>query len=179
MKRDRLIKKIQTRSTKQTHKFSVAVMKTVKDAMEFDRHNGNHLWRNAVAKEIKMSCLLLNFKSTIRYQMDIDCHIIFVFKRSRSSQGPNRLDAQNTKVDAPANEKVYNIAWPGFGPENKGGPVLIIRALHGLRSSGARWRDHLSCTLRELGFLVFLQPLMITPAKLFDQDRTANPTASR
>jgi hypothetical protein len=29
---------------------------------------------------------------------------------------------------------------------------MIVRALYGLRSSGARWRDHMASTLRSLGF---------------------------
>ena len=31
-------------------------------------------------------------------------------------------------------------------------PVLIVRALYGLKSSGARWRDHISGTMRDGGF---------------------------
>jgi len=33
-----------------------------------------------------------------------------------------------------------------------GKPVLIVRALYGLKSSGARWHDHMAQTLREAGF---------------------------
>jgi hypothetical protein len=42
-------------------------------------------------------------------------------------------------------------AGPEFG-SNQGRPVLIVRALYGLKSSGARWRDHLATILREIGF---------------------------
>jgi hypothetical protein len=31
-------------------------------------------------------------------------------------------------------------------------PVMIVRALYGLKSSGARWRDHMAATIREAGF---------------------------
>ena len=31
-------------------------------------------------------------------------------------------------------------------------PVLIVQALYGLKSSGARWRDHMAGTLLEAGY---------------------------
>jgi hypothetical protein len=34
-----------------------------------------------------------------------------------------------------------------------GRPVLIVRALNGLRSSGTRWRDHIASTLRDDCFM--------------------------
>jgi hypothetical protein len=61
-------------------------------------------------------------------------------------------DVQNAYLNAPTKEKVYTTAGLEFGPENVGRPVLIVRALYGLKSSGARWRDHMAATLREGGF---------------------------
>jgi hypothetical protein len=49
-------------------------------------------------------------------------------------------------------EKVYTTAGPKFGPTNQGRPVLIVRELYGLKSSGARWRDHCAATLRDANF---------------------------
>jgi Reverse transcriptase (RNA-dependent DNA polymerase) len=61
-------------------------------------------------------------------------------------------DVQNAYLNAPTKEKCYCIAGPEFGQDKVGRPVLIVRALYGLRSSGARWRDHLAETIRTLGF---------------------------
>jgi Reverse transcriptase (RNA-dependent DNA polymerase) len=61
-------------------------------------------------------------------------------------------DVQNAYLNAPTKEKCYTIAGPEFSPMNEGRPVLIVRALYGLRSSGARWRDHLALTIRTMGF---------------------------
>jgi Reverse transcriptase (RNA-dependent DNA polymerase) len=61
-------------------------------------------------------------------------------------------DVQNAYLNAPTKEKTYTIAGPEFGPENEGRPVQIVRALYGLRSSGARWRDHISDTICGMGF---------------------------
>jgi hypothetical protein len=61
-------------------------------------------------------------------------------------------DVQNAYLNAPTNERCYTTAGPEFGRERVGRPVLIVRALYGLRSSGARWRDHLAETIRNMGF---------------------------
>jgi Reverse transcriptase (RNA-dependent DNA polymerase) len=61
-------------------------------------------------------------------------------------------DVQNAYLNAPTKERVYCIAGLEFGSANVGRPVLIVRALYGLKSSGARWRDHMAATLRDAGF---------------------------
>jgi hypothetical protein len=58
---------------------------------------------------------------------------------------------QNAYLNAPTKEKCDTIAGPEFGPDNEGRPVLIVQALYDLRSSGARWRDHLFDTIRTMG----------------------------
>jgi hypothetical protein len=60
-------------------------------------------------------------------------------------------DVQNAYINAKTSEKVYTIAGPEFG-SNAGMPAVIIRALYGLKSSAARWRDHLAAILTEAGF---------------------------
>jgi hypothetical protein len=51
-------------------------------------------------------------------------------------------DVQNAYINAITSEKVYFIAGPEFG-SSQGRPCIIVRALYGLKSSGARWRDHM------------------------------------
>jgi hypothetical protein len=60
-------------------------------------------------------------------------------------------DVQNAYLNAETKEKVYMIAGKEFGV-NQGKRVLIVRALYGLKSSGAQWRSHMAQTLRDLGF---------------------------
>ena len=62
-------------------------------------------------------------------------------------------DVQGAYLNAPTKEKVYTTAGLEFGADKVGRPVLIVRALYGLKSSGARWRDHMAATLREGGFV--------------------------
>ena len=58
-------------------------------------------------------------------------------------------DVQGAYLNAPTKEKVYTTAGLEFGADTVGRPVLIVRALYGLKSSGARWRDHMAATLRK------------------------------
>ncbi len=60
-------------------------------------------------------------------------------------------DVQNSYINARTREKVYMITGPELG-SNAGRPATIVRALYGLKSSGARWRDHLAAIFREAGF---------------------------
>ena len=50
-------------------------------------------------------------------------------------------------------EKVYVIAGPEFGPNIAGKRMVIDKGLYGLRSSSARFHEHLSTKLRNLGYL--------------------------
>jgi hypothetical protein len=61
-------------------------------------------------------------------------------------------DVQNAYLNAPTKEKCWFIAGPEFGKDRCGTPVVIVRALYGLKSSGARWRDHMAATLRDAGY---------------------------
>jgi hypothetical protein len=61
-------------------------------------------------------------------------------------------DVQNEYLNAQTKEKCYTITGPEFGPNNEGRLVLIVRALYGLRSSGARWQDRLADTIRTMVF---------------------------
>jgi len=60
-------------------------------------------------------------------------------------------DVQNAYINAKTGERVYTTAGPEFG-SNEGRPAIIVRALYGLKSSGARWRDHLAMILMQAGF---------------------------
>jgi Reverse transcriptase (RNA-dependent DNA polymerase) len=61
-------------------------------------------------------------------------------------------DVQNAYINAPTKEKVWFRAGPELG-EHAGKVVVIVRALYGLKSSGARFREHMAGTLRNLGFV--------------------------
>ena len=61
-------------------------------------------------------------------------------------------DVQNAYLNADTSEKIYiKSAGPEFGP-NQGRPVIIVRALYGLKSSGKMWRQDLAATLQQCGY---------------------------
>ena len=67
-----------------THKFGICVPKTVKDALDLDKENGNTLWWDAIMKEMKSVhiafCILSeDEKPTIGSQF-MRCHMIFDIK---------------------------------------------------------------------------------------------------
>ncbi len=62
-------------------------------------------------------------------------------------------DISNAYLNALTREQVYTTAGLEFGAELQGKPVHIVRALYGLRSSGAAWRAHLAGTLQTMGFI--------------------------
>jgi hypothetical protein len=55
-----LVNKRTTRYLKRTQKFGIEVPKTVKEALVLDRKNGNTLWADAIAKEMKEVHIALN-----------------------------------------------------------------------------------------------------------------------
>ncbi|WP_371068239.1 reverse transcriptase domain-containing protein, partial [Salmonella enterica] len=60
-------------------------------------------------------------------------------------------DIGNAYLEAFTKEKVYFIAGRAF-KELEGHTMIVVKALYGLRTSGARFHDRLADTLRELGF---------------------------
>ncbi len=58
---------------------------------------------------------------------------------------------QNAYLTADCQEKIWTIAGPEFGSK-AGQPMLIVKALYGLKSSGAAFRAHLAETLDAMGY---------------------------
>jgi hypothetical protein len=76
-------------------------------------------------------------------------------------------DVGNAYLQAPTCEKVHTTAGPEFGPSNIGRTVIVVRAMYGLKSSGATWHTKFSETLRSMNFKpsytnpdVWMQPAM-------------------
>ena len=58
-----LVRKRKPRYLKWTHKFGIELPKTIKEALELDKKNGNTFWADAIAKEMKDVCVA--FKSLL------------------------------------------------------------------------------------------------------------------
>ena len=83
-KRDHLISKVQTRVRKGHMKFGVIVPRTLNEAKDLDRENGNTLWTDAVEKEFKDSRIafdpLADGDKAPPGWSEITCHLIFDVK---------------------------------------------------------------------------------------------------
>ena len=63
------------------------------------------------------------------------------------------FDMGNAHLNAETDEKVFFTAGPEWGPKLAGRIIVVVRALHGLKSAGASFHRHLARTLRDgLGF---------------------------
>ena len=60
-------------------------------------------------------------------------------------------DIQNAYLTAPCSEKAHTTLGTKFG-ENKGKTAIIVRALYGLASSSASFRNHLADCMHRLGY---------------------------
>jgi hypothetical protein len=60
-------------------------------------------------------------------------------------------DIENAYITAPCSEKIWTVLGPEFGPE-AGKKAFVVRALYGLKSAGASFRNHLADCMRHLGF---------------------------
>jgi Reverse transcriptase (RNA-dependent DNA polymerase) len=58
---------------------------------------------------------------------------------------------QGAYLYADTKELIWTTCGPEFGSD-QGRPAKIVKALYGLKSSGARWREKMASTLRDLGF---------------------------
>jgi hypothetical protein len=86
-KRDQIISLVRRKTIrylKRTHKFGIEIPKTVKKALALDRKNGNTLWVDAIAKEMREVRIDFNIlpdggSVPIGYQK-IPCHMVFDVK---------------------------------------------------------------------------------------------------
>jgi hypothetical protein len=60
-------------------------------------------------------------------------------------------DIGNAYLNAPCRKRVWFVAGPEFG-SRQGTVVKVVRALYGLKSSGASWRSMFNTTIRDVGF---------------------------
>jgi hypothetical protein len=60
-------------------------------------------------------------------------------------------DIQNAYLTAPVTEKIWTVCGPEFGPD-AGKKAIIVRALYGLKSAGAAFRNHLASCMQDLGY---------------------------
>lgn len=82
-KRDRIIKKVQSRYWKRTHKFGIEVPKNVPEVLAIDRKTGTDFWAKAIEKEMRNVRIAFDIRDDevppIGYK-EIHCHLVFDIK---------------------------------------------------------------------------------------------------
>ena len=67
-----------------THKIGIRVLKTIKEALDLDKENGNTLWWDAMMKEMKSVhiafCILTKDEKPEAGSQFMQCHMIFDIK---------------------------------------------------------------------------------------------------
>ena len=104
-KRNYIISAVNKRYHKRTHKYGIRVPKTVKEAIEIDKENGNTLWQDAIKKEMKSVKIAFQILDDgevvpVGYQQ-IRCHMVFDIKME-DFRRKARFVAGGHETDAPA-----------------------------------------------------------------------------
>jgi len=102
----RIMAKVKSKYWLTSHKFGIKIPKTVEEALELDRANGNTLWQDAIKKEmanVRVAFQLCeNGKQDIPigYQ-EIQCHMIFDVKMSENFRRKARFVAGGHTTQTP------------------------------------------------------------------------------
>ena len=99
-KRDNIISKLSARVIKRTHKYGVRIPRSIKEAYEIDKANGNMLWRNAIAKEMQNVAIAFEIieddEPLPSGFKPASCHIIFDVKMDFTRKARYVLDGHRT-----------------------------------------------------------------------------------
>ncbi len=83
-------------------------------------------------------------------------------------------DVGNAYLNAACREKVHvKCGKELFGAEHEGKYAVISRALYGLKTSGASWRNHLAAEIREMGFTSTKADVNVYRCRASKEDGTA------
>ena len=83
-------------------------------------------------------------------------------------------DIGNAYLNAPCREKIWFVAGPECGPTLRGKPCKLVRALYGLKSSGAAWRAMFSSFVTET---LRFNPTRIDPDVYYRKNYRSDGTA--
>ena len=83
-KQTRIIAVVSKTYHKGTHKFGIQVLKTVREALDLDKANGNNLWWEAIKKEMKAVRIAFKIQEgdekPLPTSQFMKCHMIFNIK---------------------------------------------------------------------------------------------------
>ena len=104
-KRNRIISKVKSKYWTKTHKFGIKMPKSVEEARQLDKENGNTLWWDAICKEMKN--IRIAFEEydgdigQLKGYQHIPCHMIFDIKMGENFRRKARMVAGGHKTSTP------------------------------------------------------------------------------
>jgi len=131
-KRDRIVSKIKSKYWIRTHKYGIKIPKTVKEAIQLDKENGNTLWWDALMKEMKnVRPAFEVFEGSaedlpVGYQL-IKCHVIWDVKLGENFRRKARLVAGGHTTETPT-----TLTYSSVVSRESVRIALTIAALNGL-----------------------------------------------
>ena len=104
-KRERIIKKLKTKYWQRSHKYGLKIPKSVAEAIEIDKENGDTMWMDAVRLEMKNNRVAFErydgkVEDLIGFQ-EITGHIIFDVKLGENFCRKARFVADGHKIESP------------------------------------------------------------------------------
>ena len=134
-KRNRIISKLKSKYWLRTHKFGIQIPKSVEEAKELDRKNGNTLWWDAICKEMRnvrpgfQVWEKSESEIPIGYQQ-IRCHIVFDVKMGENFRRKARFVAGGHLTETPA-----SLTYSSVVSRDSVRIALLIAALNDLNIS--------------------------------------------
>eukprot|EP00978_Attheya_sp_CCMP212_P000993 scaffold2061_cov62-Attheya_sp.AAC.2 len=148
--------------------------KTVAEAYEIDHITGTNNWTLAIEKEMRKIQELGAFekwnkgtsedlrsgKAKMPGYEEIGCHMVFDIRMDGKFTRKARYVANGNETELPTAQTYASVVsrdsiWVQAGPEfrEEEGLVMIIKkALYGLKSSGASWRNMISQAMLDAGY---------------------------
>ena len=134
-KRNRIIAKLKSKYWLRTHKFGIRIPKSVEEAKELDRKNGNTLWWDAICKEMRN--VRPGFEIWEKSQGDIPigyqeikCHIVFDVKMGENFRRKARFVAGGHLTETPT-----SLTYSSVVSRDSVRIALLIAALNDLNVS--------------------------------------------
>ena len=134
-KRKAIIAKVKSKYWQRTHKYGIRIPKSVKEAKQIDAENGDTMWQDAIAMEMKNNRVAFetyegNPNELVGYE-EITAHLIFDVKLSENFRRKARYVADGHRVETPA-----SVTYSTVVSRDSVRILLLIAALNGLELMG-------------------------------------------
>ena len=135
-KEKRILQKIKSKYWSRTHKYGIRVPRSIKEAIEIDKENGNTLWMDAIKLEMKNVRVAFEEydgdPSTLVGYTQITGHIVFDVKLGENFRRKARYCADGHKTGAPA-----SVTYSTVVSRDSVRILLTVAALNDLNVLGA------------------------------------------